>query len=326
MTKRRKHIVIVGGNFAGLTAAIKLSRRQAVTVIDPSRHFEWAPGIHEILSSVKTPQGLRLDRAAIVKQAGHRFLRDRVTVLQPAQGRLATAGGHELEFDACIVAVGALWNTHHVPGVARHAMPFRSVADGLAIEHRLDTLVQQGQPLRIVIAGGGLSGIEALGEILRRHRDDAGLSVELVEAGARLLPGLPASLDADLRRLCEPYAVKFRTAHDDRQRVGQGRAPGRRYAAALRAHAVDGRAGTAGAVARVGPGAATPGLGGRAPHAAESALRQRLRRRRRGAAAAGRRQAGLQRHRHGCARRGQCHALPRPGAHSSPSSRRPSRC
>jgi NADH dehydrogenase len=211
MTDQRKRIVIVGGNFAGLTAAIKSSRRHAVTVIDPSRHFEWAPGIHEILSSVKTPQGLRLERAAIVEQAGHRFLRDRVTVLQPALGRLATAGGHELAFDACIVAVGALWNTHHVPGVARHAMPFRSVADGLAIEQRLDSLLREGKPLRIVIAGGGLSGIEALGEILRRHRGDAGLSIELIEAGPRLLPGLPVSLDADLRRLCEPYAVSFRT-------------------------------------------------------------------------------------------------------------------
>ena len=211
MTDQRKRIAIVGGNFAGLTAAIKLSRRHAVTVIDPSRHFEWAPGIHEILSSVKTPQGLRLDRAAIVKQAGHRCLRDRVTVLEPAQGRLATAGGHELHFDACIVAVGALWNTHLVPGVARHAMPFRSVDDSLAIEHRLHTLMQQGEPVRIVIVGGGLAGVEALGEILRRHRDDAGLSIELVEAGARLLPGLPASLDADLRRMCEPYAVSFRT-------------------------------------------------------------------------------------------------------------------
>ena len=86
---KRRRIVIVGGNFAGLTAAIKLPRRHAVTVIDPSKHFEWMPNIHEILSSVKTPQGLRLDRAAIVEQAGHRFLRDRVTVLEPAQRRLA---------------------------------------------------------------------------------------------------------------------------------------------------------------------------------------------------------------------------------------------
>jgi NADH dehydrogenase FAD-containing subunit len=212
VTDKRKRIAIVGGNFGGLTAAIKLSRRHAVTVIDPTEHFEWMPNIHEILSSVKTPQGLRLDRAAIVAQAGHHFLQDRVTVLQPAHRRLTTAGGRELEFDACIVAVGALWNTHHIPGVARHAMPFRSVADGLAIEQRLQTLVRQGKPLRIVIAGGGISGIEALGEILRRHRDDAGLSVEVVEAGVRLLPGLPSALDADLRRLCEPYAVKFRTA------------------------------------------------------------------------------------------------------------------
>ena len=114
MSEKRKHIVIVGGNFAGLTAAIKLSRCHAVTVIDPSEHFEWLPNIHEILSSVKTPQGLRLDRTAIVKQAGHRFLQDRVTVLQPTQCRLATAAGRELVFDACIVAVGALWNTHHL--------------------------------------------------------------------------------------------------------------------------------------------------------------------------------------------------------------------
>lgn len=212
MTKKRKHIAIVGGNFAGLTAATKLSRRHAVTVIDASKHFEWMPNMHELLSSVKTPQGLRLDRAAIVKQAGHRFLRDRVTALQPPLGRLAMAGGRELAFDACIVAVGALWNTHHIPGAARHALPFRSVDDSLAVAQRLRTLLQQGKPLRIVIAGGGISGIEALGEILRRHRDDPSLSVEVIEAGARLLPGLPAELDADLRRLCTPYAVNFRTA------------------------------------------------------------------------------------------------------------------
>jgi NADH dehydrogenase len=211
MKHPRQHIAIIGGNFAGLTAAIKLSKRHAVTVIDPSAHFEWMPNIHEILSSVKTPQGLRLDRAAIVEQAGHRFLQDRVTELHPAARRLLTAGGHALTFDACIVAVGALWNTHGIPGVERHALPCRSIADAQAIEQRLRTLVQQGKPLHIVIVGGGISGIEALGEILRRYRDVPGLSVEVVEAGERLLPGQPAVLDADLRRLCQPHAVRFRT-------------------------------------------------------------------------------------------------------------------
>ena len=211
MLTARQHIAIIGGNFAGLTAAVRLSKRHAVTVIDPSAHFEWMPNIHELLSNVKTAPCLRLDRAAVLAHAGHRFLQDQVTELYPAERRLLTAGGQELSFDACIVAVGALWNPRGIPGAARHALPCRSIADAVAIEHRLRALVQQGKPLHIVIVGGGISGIEALGEILRRYRDVPGLSVEVIEAGARLLPGLPPALDADLRRLCRPYAVRLRT-------------------------------------------------------------------------------------------------------------------
>lgn len=211
MSSTRPRIAIIGGNFAGLTAAAALSPRHAVTVIDPSRHFEWVPAIHEILSSVKTPQALRLDRAAIVRQAGHSFLRDRVTALQPGLGRLQTTGGRDLAFDACIVALGAEGNTGRVPGAQRHALPFRNVDDAQAIERRLKALWRPGQPLRVVIAGGGIAGVEAVGELLRRHRDDSRLSVQWVEAGPRLLPGLPASLDADLRRLCAPHAVTIRT-------------------------------------------------------------------------------------------------------------------
>lgn len=211
MTKKRQRVVIIGGNFAGLTAAIKLPPSCAVTVIDPTAHFEWIPNIHEILSSVKTPKGLRLDRGDVVKQAGHKFVRDSVVRLQPAQQRLATASGRALNFDACIVAVGGCTNTHRIPGVARHARPLRSIADAQQIERRLSSLVQQKKPLRIVIAGGGISGIEALGEILRRYRGNASLAVDLVEAAPQLLPGLPKSLDADLRRLCAPYPVTFHT-------------------------------------------------------------------------------------------------------------------
>ncbi len=210
MTKtKRNRIVIIGGNFAGLTAAIKLPASDAVTVIDPTQHFEWIPNIHEVLSTVKTPKSLRLDRADIVERAGHRFLRDHVASLKPAQRQLVTSSGRELEFDACIVAMGGLPNTHHIPGVTRHAMQFRSVADAQAIALRLADLDKQKKPLKVVIAGAGVSGIEALGEILRRYRDNPRLSVDLVEASPHLLPGFPKALDADLRHLCKDYAVTF---------------------------------------------------------------------------------------------------------------------
>ena len=211
MANQRPRIAIVGGNFAGLSAAIKLPRQVDVTLLDAHRHFEWIPNIHELLSSVKTPQALRLDRADVLKRAGHRFVQDSVVDLQAAAGRLVTAGGLELAFDACIVAVGGLSNTHGVPGVAKHALPMRSIADALQIERSLAELLAQDQPLNIVIAGGGISGIEALGEILRRHRHRRGLSIDLVEAAPRVLFGQPSTLDADLRKLCRPWPVRFHT-------------------------------------------------------------------------------------------------------------------
>jgi NADH dehydrogenase len=60
----------------------------------------------------------------------------------------------------------------------------------------------------VVIVGGGLEGVEALGEILRCYRDSS-LHVTLVEARDRLLPEAPAALDAHVRELCAPYEVEF---------------------------------------------------------------------------------------------------------------------
>jgi NADH dehydrogenase len=51
--------VIVGANFAGLTAAMNLPGTFDVTVIDSRPHFEFLPNIHELLSDVKKPQNLQ---------------------------------------------------------------------------------------------------------------------------------------------------------------------------------------------------------------------------------------------------------------------------
>ena len=211
MSKQRKRIVIVGANFAGLAAATKLSTDYAVTVVDPTRHFEWIPNIHELVSGVKTGRDLRLDRARIVSRAGHRFVQDRAIQVDTGRHVVVTGGGRELGFDACIVAVGASANTFGIPGAASNTYPFHGVADCEAIGHDLRKLQREKQPLRLVIVGAGISGIEALGEVLRRYGDNPTLSVDVVEAGARLLPGLPAKLDADIRKLCQPFPVVFHT-------------------------------------------------------------------------------------------------------------------
>ena len=228
-THSRPRIVIVGGNFAGLTAARHLDRRHAVTVIDRSPSFEWLPNIHELLSGVKRPADLRLPLRRLVTRAGHRFVRAEVTGIDARAGQLATADGREFAFDACIVAVGGVNDTFGVKGADRYAMPFKSVDDCAAIGRRLASLIRQSGERSVVIVGGGLEGVEALGEILRRPGARESLRVCVVESGPRLLSGAPPALDAAVRarsaacgvRVCTGSPVTAVTRTQVRLRSGE---------------------------------------------------------------------------------------------------------
>jgi NADH dehydrogenase FAD-containing subunit len=205
----RPHVAIVGANFAGLRAAQGLGSGFDVTVFDPSPWFEWLPNIHELVSGVKLPDDLRLPRKRLVAAAGHRFVRDTVTAIDAKRGTLATAAGTAHEFDYCIVAVGGIEETHGVRGVERHALTFKSVEQCAAIGRRLAALMRGRAPRSIVIVGGGFAGVEALGEILRRYRSRAGLTLHIVEAGSRLMAGVSSKIDAAVREHVRPYDVQI---------------------------------------------------------------------------------------------------------------------
>jgi NADH dehydrogenase len=207
----RPRIAIVGANFAGLAAARQLGCEFAVTVFDRSASFEWLPNLHELISGVKRTSDLRLPRRRIVARTGHRFVRAEVAAIDAAAGHLSTIAGRTFGFDACIVAVGGVDETYGVRGADRHAMPFKSVDDCAAIGRELATLARKRGRKSVVIVGGGLEGVEALGEILRRYSRLDRLVITLVEAGSRLLPGTPVRLDAAVRAHCEGRNVRILT-------------------------------------------------------------------------------------------------------------------
>jgi len=210
-SKERPRIAIVGAGFAGLSAAKRLGREYAVTVFDRSASFEWLPNLHELLSGAKRPADLRLSLPRLVARAGHRFVRATVTAIDAPRGRLITADDRQFDFDVCIVAVGGVNDTFGVAGADRYAMPFKNVADCHAIGRKLATLSRRPGKHSLVIVGGGLEGIEALGEILRRYRHRQRWNISVVEAGPRLLPGTPPGLDAAVRARCAAYGIRFLT-------------------------------------------------------------------------------------------------------------------
>ena len=211
-TEKTLHIVIVGASFAGLTTAINLPRKYRVKVIDCRLQFEFLPNIHELLSGIKKAGSLRMDTNRIIDRAGHRFIRDTVTTIDPEKKKVFTSGRKRITYDICVMAVGGVNSVRGVAGAAKFGMPFKTVAQCENIGRRLAALFGRKDRVRIVIVGGGLEGVEALGEILRRYRRHPGLEIHLIENQKNLLANRPKGLEQDIRNICKPFNVHFHTA------------------------------------------------------------------------------------------------------------------
>jgi NADH dehydrogenase len=149
---KRKRVLILGGGFAGLAAALELRPdRHDVTLIDRRRWFEFLPNIHELLSGVKTPELLRLPLERNLRWVGHEFLRDTVTGIDPVERRVATRRRSAIGYDVLIVALGGVDATRGVRGVVEHAFSFKSVEQCHRIGRRLERLAERRRPARMLL-------------------------------------------------------------------------------------------------------------------------------------------------------------------------------
>jgi len=206
-----KKILILGAGFGGLQAARALAGRASAMVIDRRSHFDFLANIHELVSGSKTPEVLRLPNKEVIERWGHEFVLDEVEQIDGSNRRVHTKTGRVLDYDVLLLALGGEDASFGVPNVDRYAYAFKSVDDCHRIGLRLAELSGADRPYHVVIVGGGLEGIESLGEIMRRYRGDPNLHVSLVEGNVQLLPVTSEVVDRRIRELTRDYAVEFFT-------------------------------------------------------------------------------------------------------------------
>jgi NADH dehydrogenase len=205
----RPRVVVVGGGFAGMGALRALDGRERVTLIDRKPHFEFLPNIHEIVSGLKNPGTVRLAHERVARGLGHAFLQDEVRAIHPETRTVVTATQH-VPYDALILTPGGGPAIAGIEGVPEHTHLFRGADDARAIHDRLTALLDLRVPVHVTIVGGGFSGVEVLGEILRRHRRKERLSLRVVESGPRLMGDWPKALDRRIRKIAGRHAVSIR--------------------------------------------------------------------------------------------------------------------
>ena len=228
-----KRIVILGGGFAGVSAARELVKRlrhqgrlagdrradraRAVEVVLLSRdnYFVFQPLLADIISGtietthVVVPLRRMLTGATVeVGVVDEIDTIRRVVRLRRRQG----GGGSTIAYDALIVAVGGLTNFSAVPGMAEYAVGMRTLGDAFYLRNRALEMLEEArlesdprrraQLLTFVVVGGGSTGVEVaaelkdLLELAARSFRDTRLEprVVLVHARSLVLPELGARL------------------------------------------------------------------------------------------------------------------------------------
>jgi NADH dehydrogenase len=215
----KKRIVILGGGFGGVATAHHLERlfrrRPDVEIVLVSRDnfLLMTPLLFEVFSGTLDLRSCSFPVRAFLRAT--RFVEAAVQGIDLDQHvvRLASPGKRgELAYDQLVLALGSKTNRDMIPG-AEHAFTFKTLADALLLRNhvierfeRADVEAdprRKSQLLTFVVIGGGLVGVELLGELtafvdgitpLYEHVDRGELRFVLLQGGDRLMPEIDPTL------------------------------------------------------------------------------------------------------------------------------------
>ena len=203
--------VILGAGYAGATCARLLDGKvdELVWVSEEDTHFI----LHEAHRLVRDPS-LEDELVVPVEEIASsdcNFVEATVESVDFDDRVVDTTAG-DVPYDAVVVAFGQRTADYGIPGVREHGLTLKSREDAHRIRAAAESVPDGG---RVVVAGGGLSGIQVAGELAEMFDSRAGSSpsVVVVEALDRVMPGSDDDIRAAIRRKMRKKGIVARTGN-----------------------------------------------------------------------------------------------------------------
>jgi NADH:ubiquinone reductase (H+-translocating) len=232
-----KRILILGGGFAGLYAAMQLEKTLArdpgvqITLVNRENFFLFTPMLHEVAAS-------DLDLTTIVNPVRKmlkrvNFFAGKVESIDLVRKEVVVSHGfdqhhHSLTYDHLVIGLGSVTNFYGLPGLQERALTMKSLGDAVRLRNHLiehleeadsECVTKKNPLLCFVVAGGGFAGVETvagLNDFVRcalpsySHLRQGMLRVVLVHAGAVILPELGEKLGAYAQKKLGERGVEIR--------------------------------------------------------------------------------------------------------------------
>ena len=229
----RKRVVILGGGFAGINAAMGLGKLPLnITLVDRKNHHTFQPLLYQVALAVLSPGEIAQPIRSILRNYKNiEVLMDEAVSFDIAQQRVNFKTGAELEYDYLIVATGSTHSYFGKDEWAKLAPGLKTVEDATEIRRRVllafELAERQMQEtgshpsLNFVIIGGGPTGVELAGAISDiaklymakdfRHIDPRIAEVLILEGSPHILTAYPEDLQAKALEQLTRLGIKVRT-------------------------------------------------------------------------------------------------------------------
>jgi NADH dehydrogenase len=206
----KRNIVILGGGFAGIRAALDLnnylhdSQDYEIILIDRKDYQTYYSGLYEaattehgLVEARKVKKTVTIPFTEIFKKTRVKVFKAYIEKINLADGKIVT-DSRILSFDYLVISMGSISDFYGIPNLDKFSFTLKSLEDAIMIRNRIEDLVMKKDSARIVVGGGGFAGAEFAGEVhnLLKHeckhhgKDMKNFKLLVVEGGPNFLPGL----------------------------------------------------------------------------------------------------------------------------------------
>lgn len=219
---KKQHVVIVGGGFGGIKAALELAddERFAITLISDQDSFRYYPTLYHTATGGMRRQS-RIPLVELFEDKKVQTVLGSAQTIDRATKSLKLSDGRTYQYDTLILSLGVTTNYFGIPGMQDFSFTIKNF-EGIDKfkDHVHQQLTDEHKPdPHYVIVGAGPTGIElagALPQYIRevmashgiRHR---AVHVDLIEAGPRLLPRMSKDASRMITRRLKRLGVRIYT-------------------------------------------------------------------------------------------------------------------